>query len=599
MPSIDKKVVQLKNSLDELLDPIPTLAKPGRVGGVFASAKTTEMTQPVGIDENGALWTAPGGGTEVTINPNGGLENTTSGLSVKKNATPIGGPALVSEVSGLYVPFATNEKRGAILGTSKTNDQTEAVGIGTDGKLYTKPIGGTGDIEVDPSGGLEKGSAGYGLMLGANSGLSLDENGLKIKADTSELFSSGVTIGNNGIKVTTARNNILGGIVGTTSNINQTEAVGIDSQGRLYTKTIPGLPDNLANFAFYVDAVNGSDSNDGKSISKAFKTIEKAFSSFPDFSNTCRVSIIGEYGTLGESATFKKHCNRLEIAGPNQDRTDKLSTDLIVYNAPIVYLSGLTLKANKIVQVTMPEWGVDIQGCNIEQTFNASTASSKNVCVVFTASGMELNTGSIRITGGTTCNAFALYHGSTSLVTIPQLGSAGATGGFNKPININGFDKGIYNEGFFIVDSKKITFPNAEIRLSLLNVIDTAKSQPVAFSSELSIDSSMLTDVYQKAISGYTINGVVNDAKLILYGTTAKQLYFNWDGEVLGTGEIMKGNFTGFGTISYNSYIYSCVVRINTNGNVELYAPFDSNVTIPSGTTVTILANNINPGARL
>ena len=495
MPSIDKKVVQLKNSLDELLDPIPALAKPGKVGGVFASAKTTEMTQPVGIDENGALWTAPGGGTEVTIDPNGGLQNTDAGLGIKPAETASGSSGLTLSTNGVHVKFATNNGRGGIIGTSKTAEQTEAVGIGTDGKLYTKPIGGTGDIEIDPAGGLEKGSAGYGLMLGANSGLVVDENGLKVKPDTSGSFSSGVTIGTNGIKVTTAKNNTLGGIVGTSATSAQTEAVGVDRQGRLYTKHIPGLPDNLSNFAFYVDAVNGSDSNTGTSISNAFKTIEKAFSSFPDFSNICRVSIIGEYGTLGESATFKKHCNRLEISGPNQDRTDKLSTDLIVYNAPIVYLSGLTLKANKIVQVTEPNWGIDIQGCNIDQTFDASTASSKNVCVVFTASGMGLNTGSIRITGGTSCNAFVLYHGSTSLVTIPQLGSSGATGGFNKPININGYNQGIYNEGFFIVDSKKITFPNAEIRKSLLNVIDTANSQPVAFSSEPTIDSSITREL--------------------------------------------------------------------------------------------------------
>ena len=566
--------------------------------GVLDGTDTND-TQPVHIDASGKLWTAPGGGTEITIDPNGGLQNTPKGLSIKGDSTAQGGPGIATGSTGAYTPISSDGKRGSIIGVSKTDQQTEVVGIGSDGKLYTKPIGGTGDIEIDPAGGLEKGSAGYGLMLGANSGLNVDEDGLKIKPDTTGLFSSGLTIGNNGIKVTTAKNNILGGIVGTTSNVNQTEAVGIDSQGRLYTKTIPGLPDNLSNFNFYVDAVNGSDSNTGTKISTAFKTIEKAFSSFPDFSNTCRVSIIGEYGTLGESATFKKHCNRLEIVGPNQNKTDKLLTNLIVYNAPIVYLSGLTLKANKIVQVAVPDWGVDIQRCDIDQTFDPSTARSSNICVVFTATGYRLNTGSISITGATACNAFVLYHGSTSLVTIPQFGSAGSSGGFSKPININGYNQGLYNEGFFIIDSKKINIPNSEIRLSLLNVIDVANSQPVAFSSELTIDSSMLTDVYQKTISGYTINNVVNDAKLILYGTTAKQLYFNWDGEVLGTGAIMKGNFTGFGTISYNSYIYSCVVRINTNGNVELYAPFDSNVTIPSGTTVTILANNINPGARL
>ena len=148
MPSIDKKVVQLKNSLDELLDPIPALAEPGRVGGVFASAKTTEMTQPVGIDENGALWTAPGGGTEVTIDPNGGLQNTPKGLSIKGDSTAQGGPGIATGSTGAYTPISSDGKRGSIIGVSKTDQQTEVVGIGSDGKLYTKPIGGTGDIEI-------------------------------------------------------------------------------------------------------------------------------------------------------------------------------------------------------------------------------------------------------------------------------------------------------------------------------------------------------------------------------------------------------------------------------------------------------------------
>lgn len=206
MPTIDKKVVQLKNTSDELLDPIPALAKPGSVGGVLATAKTTEMTQPVGIDENGALWTTPGGGAEVTINPYGGLKNSDNGLGIKTNETTTTGSGLSLSPNGVHVTLAYDNGRGGIVGTSKTEEQTEAVGIGSDGILYTKPIGGTGDIEIDPAGGLEKGSAGYGLMLGANSGLTVDENGLKIKPDTAGANGSGVTLTNNGLKVT---NNIM------------------------------------------------------------------------------------------------------------------------------------------------------------------------------------------------------------------------------------------------------------------------------------------------------------------------------------------------------------------------------------------------------
>lgn len=140
MPTIDKKVVQLKNTSDELLDPIPALAKPGSVGGVLATAKTTEMTQPVGIDENGALWTTPGGGTEVTINPYGGLKNSDNGLGIKTNETTTTGSGLTLSPNGVHVTLAYDNGRGGIVGTSKTEEQTEAVGIGSDGILYTKAI---------------------------------------------------------------------------------------------------------------------------------------------------------------------------------------------------------------------------------------------------------------------------------------------------------------------------------------------------------------------------------------------------------------------------------------------------------------------------
>ena len=140
MPTIDKKVVQLKNTSDELLDPIPALAKPGSVGGVLATAKTTEMTQPVGIDENGALWTTPGGGTEVAINPYGGLKNSDNGLGIKTNETTTTGSGLTLSPNGVHVTLACDNGRGGIVGTSKTEEQTEAVGIDDQGGLYTKAI---------------------------------------------------------------------------------------------------------------------------------------------------------------------------------------------------------------------------------------------------------------------------------------------------------------------------------------------------------------------------------------------------------------------------------------------------------------------------
>lgn len=50
---------------DTALQSVP-IATSTKVGGVKPASKTTEMTQSVGVDSNGALWTAPGGGGGIT-----------------------------------------------------------------------------------------------------------------------------------------------------------------------------------------------------------------------------------------------------------------------------------------------------------------------------------------------------------------------------------------------------------------------------------------------------------------------------------------------------------------------------------------------------
>ena len=364
MPSIDKKVVQLKNSLDELLDPIPALAEPGRVGGVFASAKTTEMTQPVGIDENGALWTAPGGGTEVTIDPNGGLQNTPKGLSIKGDSTAQGGPGIATGSTGAYSPISSDGKRGSIIGVRKTDQQTEAVGIGSDGKLYTKPIGGTGDIEIDPAGGLEKGSAGYGLMLDANSGLAVDENGLKIKPDTAGM-GSGLYVSTAGIRVSQSTNNTLGGIVGTDSKTSQTEAVGINSSGKLYTKPIPTYS-KTGSFDLYVDSVNGDDSNNGKTQENAVATLQRAFKLIPDFAFRVTINARGS-GTCPYAIPF--HLKQLFIYGNGTDPYE-ISDELYFLDTRCIYFSHVNfVTPNKTPITVSTDCLVQLHNCNITQTY--------------------------------------------------------------------------------------------------------------------------------------------------------------------------------------------------------------------------------------
>ena len=136
--------------------------------------------------------------TEVTINPNGGLQNTDAGLGIKPAETASGSSGLTLSANGVHIKFATNNRRGGIIGTSKTAEQTEAVGIGNDGKLYTKFIGYQFE-SIDPRGGIinEQDNAGLRIKLNRDqvggAGLEIDENGLYLKQATNS-FLGGVLV---------------------------------------------------------------------------------------------------------------------------------------------------------------------------------------------------------------------------------------------------------------------------------------------------------------------------------------------------------------------------------------------------------------------
>ena len=135
---------------------------------------------------------------DVIIDPNGGLQNTSSGLSIKGDSTASGGAGIVTGSTGTYVPIAADGKRGAIIGIAKTADQTEPVGIGSDGRIYTKFIGYQFE-SIDPSGGIinEQDNAGLRIKLNRDqvggAGLEVDENGLYLKQAT-DSFLGGVRV---------------------------------------------------------------------------------------------------------------------------------------------------------------------------------------------------------------------------------------------------------------------------------------------------------------------------------------------------------------------------------------------------------------------
>lgn len=549
-------------------------------------------TQPVHIDGTGKLWTAPGGGTEVTIDPNGGLQNTPKGLSIKGDSTAQGGPGIATGSTGTYSPISSNGKRGSIIGVSKTDQQTEAVGIGTDGKLYTKPIGGTGDIEVDPAGGLEKGSAGYGLMLDAKSGLAVDENGLKIKPDTSG-WGSGLSVSTAGIRVSQSTNNTLGGIVGTDSKSSQTEAVGIDRSGKLYTKPIPTFS-KTPSFVIYVDSVNGDDSNNGKTQENPVATLQRAFQLIPDFAFRVTINAKGS-GTCPYAMPF--HIEQLYIYGSGTEPYE-ISDQLYFLDTRCIYFSHVNfVTPNKTPITVSTDCLVQLHNCNITQTYTDTTKGSDLSLVKVNGQISKLSVGIVGGSYDINCLAFAQPIIGHLEFTISTPISASK---IRIPLSKN------VDGGTGMICLVTVPNPDSMINTTMPPIYASARQSYIVtgnnielFSSDITINEAMLTNVYQKTISGFTISNIVHEADLLLYGTTVKQLYLNWDGEVLGTGTIMKGNFQGLGTISFNSYIYTCLVKINTTGSVKLYSTFDSQVTIPANTAVTIIVKNINPGARL
>lgn len=547
-------------------------------------------TQPVHIDGTGKLWTAPGGGTEVTINPNGGLQNTDAGLGIKTAETASGSSGLTLSTNGVQVKFATNNGRGGIIGTSKTAEQTEAVGIGSDGKLYTKPIGGTGDIEVDPAGGLEKGSAGYGLMLGANSGLTVDENGLKIKPDTTGSFGSGVTLTNDGVKLTQATNNILGGIVGDTKTSLQTEMVGISPSGKLYTKEICDNVLFVGINTLYVDAVNGNNTNNGSS-SAPFQTLQHAFDSFPDFLETAQVYIIGDYGSGANFWTFKKHAKELQIIGDSLDKTNILKDGIIVYNTSNVVFSYLKLQSQIVVTVRQPNWRVHFNACDINQQYTAETKSED--CCVVKDSSIRSSIGSITAVGNNlNWHCFTLYHGLANLIIIPKLGDSDCTGGIEKYINISGYNNGSVKDGDFIVNSSQITFPTAKYLYSLKNIFDMSHPQPIRTQtwaiSPASPKISNAIGFNVKAVMTGTEGSALNVAGYLTLGQDLNKANVN----ALGKATAFKGNFNGIGYASFDGVISVAYIEITTSGTVNMQLLTNNTGTVTAGTSFTIQANS-------
>ena len=547
-------------------------------------------TQPVHIDGTGKLWTAPGGGTEITIDPNGGLQNTPKGLSIKGDSTAQGGPGIATGSTGAYSPISSDGKRGSIIGVRKTDQQTEAVGIGSDGKLYTKPIGGTGDIEIDPAGGLEKGSAGYGLMLDANSGLNVDEDGLKIKPDTTGANGSGVTLTDNGLKVTKATPDILGGIVGSTKYTEQTETVGVDASGKLYTKPIPVVSKSLT-LNIYVNSNTGNDSNDGKTEETAVQTLRQAFRLIPNVAGTVYIYATGE----GEAnAGFPYHAESVAIIG-NGTNGYTITSGLYFINCSNVLLRNITFtnKTTTLINVKT-DCFISLWNCTIDQTYDSMTTPESLSLIKANANIGKVSVG---IAGGS-FNVNALCYSAQTLghLEICLLTPSSAST-IAKPLSRN---NGSTPTGAIYL----VTVPNEASmqNVTMPTVYPGARESYIITGNNImpfqttNTTSDSFTDVYTNIIQGLKLNGQFVQAQFSFYGTTTKALTISNAATVLGTSSGLKGSFVAIGMMNYNAQKYPVFVQVNNSGNIELYRVGLDSIAIESGKTINISAIAINYG---
>lgn len=546
-------------------------------------------TQPVHIDGTGKLWTAPGGGTEVTIDPNGGLQNTPTGLSIKGDSTAKGGPGIATGSTGTYSPISSDGKRGSIIGVRKTDQQTEAVGVGEDGKLYTKPIGGTGDIEIDPAGGLEKGSAGYGLMLAANSGLNVDEDGLKIKPDTAGR-GSGLYVSTAGIRVSQSTNNTLGGIVGTASTSTQTEAVGIDDQGRLYTKAIP-VVSNALTLNIYVNSETGNDSNNGTTKESAVQTLRQAFRLIPNVAGTVYIYATGE----GEANVgFPYHAESVTIIGDGTNGYT-ITSPLYFINCSNVMLRNITFtnKTSTLINVKTDCY-ISLWNCTIDQTYDTTTTPETLSLIKANA---NIGKVSVAIAGGS-FNVNALCYSAQTLGHLEIcLLTPNSASTIAKPLSRN---NGSTPTGSIFL----VTVPNEASmqNVTMPTVYRGARESYIITGNNImpfqttNTASDSVTDVYTNIIQGLKLNGQFVHAQFSFYGTTTKALTISDAATVLGTSSGLKGSFVAIGMMNYNTQKYPVFVQVNTSGNIELYRVGMDNIAIASGKTINISAIAVNYG---
>lgn len=569
------KVIQLKdNRTNEELNPIPSLAKPTMVGGVIPIAKTSVMTQPVGIDEAGKLFTEPTGGGEVVVDPIGGLQETDSGLGIKRNTEAYAGSGLIVSNNGLNTELARDGVRGTFIGTVKTDEQTEPVGIGSDGRLYTKPIVEPEEITIDPNGGLQNSS-----------------NGLAIKGDSSGAGGAGIVVGSGGTYIPIASGGTRGAIIGANRLNSQTEPVGIGSDGKIYTNPIPKYAVNPINF--YLDPKNGNNSNDGLTINTPLKTFSALIAKTPEFITQVAIYVTG---TLTGDLSINKHIDNVYIASTSQDNFNLNGTIWNQFSKNITLRRATIAPSVKTLFRTSCDCSYNLVDCTFNQTYDNSTDSPSDKSLIRATTqcgriGVNIQGGQFDINALLFASSFVQLL-DISLIT-PNSASKIAKNLSNNTIGIN--KTGQIHQVILPEESlmTNITMPTVYTGARESYIITGNNIMPFQTTNTA---SDSFTNVYTNIIQGLKLNGQFVQAQFSFYGTTTKALTISDSSTVLGTSSGLKGSFVAIGLMNYNAQKYPVSVQVNNSGNIELYRVGLDSIAIESGKTINISAIAVNYG---
>lgn len=570
------KVIQLKdNRTNEELNPIPSLAKPTMVGGVIPIAKTAVMTQPVGIDEAGKLFTEPTGGGEVVVDPIGGLQETASGLGIKRDGTVTGTSGLSVTNNGIFASLATDGTRGTIIGTSATSDMTQPVGITSAGKLVTKP--GASKITIDPNGGLENGSQGLGIML-----------------NDTVTGGSGLVVNENGLNLLLAGANTLGGFIGANRLNTQTEPVGLGSDGKIYTNPIPKYAVNPINF--YLDPENGNNSNDGLTIDTPLKTFSALIAKTPEFITQVAIYVTG---TLTGDLSINNHIDNVYIASTSQDNFNLNGTIWNQFSKNITLRRATIDPSVKTLFRTSCDCSYNLVDCTFNQTYDNSTDSPSDKSLI--RATMQCGRIGVNIQGGQfDINALLFASSFVQLLDIslltPNSASKIAKNLSNNTIGIN--KTGQIHQVILPEESlmSNMTMPTVYTGARESYIITGNNIMPFQTTNTA---SNSFTNVYTNIIQGLKLNGQFVQAQFSFYGTTTKALTISDASTVLGTSSGLKGSFVAIGMMNYNAQKYPVFVQVNNSGNIELYRVGLDSITIESGKTINISAIAVNYGGAV